>query len=181
MPRARRIAGNLDNDLRIVSAGYVAGAAVILKEVIAKNVNPPGGLSLAALQAAGYPLSATGFRPSAAGLDEEYQIIKQSGGIAAALGIDPLQRSIGTVRTFVGFDDSGTHRSQTPSGKTRIVNMNALLNWLMNGTATMVGRPVLINSLGEAVPDLVDLLKDFGFKRNTRGKAKRPHARVVKR
>ena len=181
MPRARRIAGNLDIDLRNVSAGYVAGAALILKEVIAKNVNPPGGLDLQALQDAGYPLSATSFRMGAAGLDEDYQIIRQSGGIAAALGIEPLQRSIGSVRTFVGFDDSGTHRSQTVGGSTRVVNMNALLNWLINGTSKMVGRPVLIKSLGEAMPDLVDLLKDFGFRRRSRGKSSRPSAPVVRR
>lgn len=181
MPTARRIGGNLDKDLRDVSAGYVAGAALILKEVIAKNVNPPGGLDLQALQDAGFPLSATGFRPSAAGLDEEYQIIKQSGGVAAALGIEPLQRSIGMVRTFVGFDDSGTHRSQTAGGSVRVVNMNALLNWLINGTAKMVGRPVLINSLGEAMPDLIDLLKDFGFKRRSRGKSSVSKSPVVKR
>jgi hypothetical protein len=164
-----------------VSAGYVAGAALILKEVIAKNVNPPGGLSLQALQDAGYPLSATGFRPAAAGLDEEYQIIRQSGGIAAALGIEPLQRSVGAVRTFVGFDDSGTHRSTTATGSTRVVNMNALLNWLINGTATLVGRPVLINSLGEAMPDLVDLLRDFGFQRRSKGRSSVPKAPVVRR
>jgi len=176
MATAKRIAGNLDRDIRAVAGGLVAGGAIIVKEWIDKNISPPGGLSLAELRAAGYPLSNTGFRPGAAGLDKEYQIIQQSGGLRRALGIDPLQRSPSIVRTFVGFDDSGTHRSENHAGFPRTVDMNRLLNWLINGTSTMVGRPVLINSLGDAIPDLKDLLQDLGLRRRSRGGSTVPSA-----
>lgn len=177
---ARRIAGDLDRDLRSLAGAVVAGEAFILKEYIDRNISPAGGLSLTELKEAGYPLSASGFRPGAAGLEKEYQIIEQSGGLRAALGIDSLQRSVGTVRTFVGFDDSGTHRSQREDGVTRTVDMNRLLNWLINGTATLVGRPVLINSLGEAIPEMKEYLADLGLRRRSRGGSKTPKASVVK-
>ena len=180
MAKPRRIAGNLDQDLRALAGGVVAGGAIIVKEHIDKNISPSGGLSLAELKEAGYPLSSTGFRPGAAGLEKEYQIIEQSGGLRRALGIDALQRSVGTVRTFVGFDDSGSHRSDSATGFPRSVDMNRLLNWLINGTSTLVGRPVLINSLGDAIPDLKDLLEDLGLKRRSRGGSSVPRARVVK-
>ena len=180
MAAPKRLAGNLDNDVRALAGGVVAGGALIVKEWIDKNISPPGGLSLSELRQAGYPLSNTGFRPGAAGLDKEYQIIEQSGGLRRALGIDGLQRSVGTVRTFVGFDDSGAHRSESGTGFPRTVDMNRLLNWLINGTSTMVGRPVLINSLGDAIPDLTDLLRDLGLKRRSRVRSRVPRARVVK-
>ena len=180
MAKARRIAGNLNNDVRALAGGVVAGGAIIVKEHIDKNVSPPGGLSLAELKEAGYPISNTGFFPGTAGLDKEYQIIQQSGGLRSALGIDGLQRSVGAVRTFVGFDDSGSHRSESGTGFPRTVDMNRLLNWLIIGTSTMVGRPVLINSLGDAIPDLKDFLQDLGLKRRSRGGSTIPRARVVK-
>lgn len=180
MATTRRIAGNLDNALRDLSGRIVDDGALIVKEHIDKNISPPGGLSLAELKDAGYPLSNTGFRPGAAGLDKEYQIIEQSGGLRSALGISGVQRSVGLVRTFVGFDDSGTHRSASGTGFPRSVDMDRLLNWLINGTATMVGRPVLINSLGDAIPDLKDMLQSLGLRRRSRGGSAVPRARVVK-
>lgn len=181
MATAKRIAGNLDRNLRTLASEVVSGGARIVKEHIDTNISPPGGLSLSELQAAGYPLSNTGFRPGAAGLDKEYQIIEQSGGLRSALGIDGLQK-LGSVkvRTFVGFDDSGVHRSTSGTGFPRSVDMNRLLNWLINGTSTMVGRPVLINSLGDSIPDLKDLLRELGLKRRSRGGSSVPRARVVK-
>lgn len=180
MAKTRRIAGNLDSDLRVLAGDVVASGALIVKEHIDKNISPPGGLSLAALREAGYPLSSTGFRPSAAGLDKEYQIIEQSGGLRRALGIDGLRRQTNMVRTFVGFDDSGTHRSESGTGFPRSVDMNRLLNWLINGTSTLVGRPVLINSLGDAIPDLKNMLEAMGLRRRSRGGSSVPRARVVK-
>lgn len=180
MATAKRIAGNLDRDVRALASDVVSGGANIVREHIDKNISPPGGLSLSELQAAGYPLSSTGFRPSAAGLAKEYQIIEQSGGLRSALGVDGLQNLVGAVRTFVGFDDAGTHRSDSGTGFPRSVDMNRLLNWLINGTSTMVGRPVLINSLGDAIPDLTDLLRALGLKRRSRGGSAVPRARVVK-
>ena len=177
---ARRIAGDLDQDMRKLAADIVIGEANVLKPFIDANISPSGGLSLAGLQDAGYPLSASGFRPGAAGLEKEYQIIEQSGGLRSSLGIDPLQRSVSTVRTFVGFDDSGTHKSTRVNGGTRSVDMNRLLNWLINGTATLVGRPVLINSLGEAIPEMKKFLEDAGLRRRSRGGSKIPKASVVK-
>ena len=177
---ARRIAGDLDRDMRSLAAAVVAGEAVILKPYIERNINPSGGLSLQGLEDAGYPLSASGFRPGAAGLAKEYQIIEQSGGLRASLGIAPLQRSVSTVRTFVGFDDAGTHRSDRADGSTRTTDMNRLLNWLINGTATLVGRPVLINSLGEAIPEMKEYLADLGLRRRSKGASTTPRAGVVK-
>jgi len=177
---ARRIAGDLDQDMRSLAGAVVAGEAVILKPYIERNINPSGGLSLQGLEDAGYPLSASGFRPGAAGLAKEYQIIRQSGGLQDSLGIAPLQRSVSTVRTFVGFDDAGSHRSSRANGTTRTVDMNRLLNWLINGTATLVGRPVLINSLGEAIPEMKEYLEDLGLRRRSKGASTTPRAGVVK-
>jgi len=166
--------------MRALADTVVAGEALILKPFIAKNVSPSGGLSLRELEEAGYPLSTSGFRPGAAGLAKEYQIIEQSGGLRESLGIDPRQHSVSTVRTFVGFDDAGTHRSSRANGSTRTVDMNRLLNWLINGTATLVGRPVLINSLGEAIPDMKEFLVALGLRRRSRGASTTPKASVVK-
>ncbi len=177
---ARRIAGDLNADMRSLAGAVVAGNASILKGYIDKNISPAGGLSLTELKEAGYPLSSSGFRYGAAGLNKEYQIIEQSGGLRSALGIDNLQRSVSTVRTFVGFDDAGTHRSDREDGSTRTVDMNRLLNWLINGTATLVGRPVLINSLGEAIPEMKEFLAGLGLRRRSRGGSTIPRAQVVK-
>lgn len=115
-------------------------------------------------------MSNSGFSSSAAGLDREYQIIEQSGGVRSVLGIDPI-RSFGTeYGTFVGFDDSGMHSADHhPFGDAgaqairRNVDMLSLLSWLLDSTARMVGRPVLINSLAEAYPRIVDELQQMGL------------------
>lgn len=140
-------------------------SADTIEQHVRANINPPNGLSLEDLREAGYPLAASGFRPGAAGLDKPYQIINQSGGLNAILGTDPIasRPTAGEAQTFVGFDDSGSssttrHPFGDPAADAsrRSVDWDSLLNWLLNGTATLQGRPVLINSLVDADPELLN-------------------------
>lgn len=127
------------------------------------------GPSLDVLAALKHPLSASGFNPGKAQLQKEYQIIKQTGQLEQAYGIDPLRMEgdrVHTYRviTFVGFDHSGSHPSRAGS-----VAMFNLLSWLLDGTSRMVGRPVLINSFAEALPDLDQSLRNKGLKKSRGG------------
>lgn len=147
----------------------------VLEAQIRENISPSGGLSLDELADAGHPLGrGSKFKPSVAGLDKPYQIIRQSGALRSALGTDLKTSLTGYVhRSFVGFDDSGRHKSRTVSGNQRSVDMNDLLSWLLNGTPVLVGRPVLINSLADATPAMREKLKDLGLFNIRRDRARR--------
>lgn len=105
------------------------------------------------------------FDSGAAGLNEPYQIIRQSGGLLQALGQDPLKLSAESASIFVGFDNTGSHTSPTVSGGSRTVLMDELLTWLIMGTPTLVGRPVINNSLADALPDMRKVLEDKGLRK----------------
>jgi len=70
-----------------------------------------------------------------------------------------------SVSIFVGFDNTGSHTSKTVSGKSRTVPMQDLLTWLIMSTPTLVGRPVINNSLADALPDMRGVLEDKGLRR----------------
>lgn len=124
------------------------------------------------LRAAGFPLRAGGFKPGAAGLKQEWDILIQSGHLAAAYGKDVVfyDPSRKTWKTFVGFDDTapgsprGLSYGDTGSRyRTETVDMTSLLSWILDGTSRMVGRPVIANGFFMAYPGLLTLLVSNGF------------------
>lgn len=136
----------------------VDAASVALENQIRTNINPPGGASLEELRAAGYPLHPNRFSRTKAGLNKDYEIIRQTGGLNAFLGRDRIRVDSWGAETHVGFDNTGTHTGHyKPYGnpkanlRRRSVDINDLLSWLLDGTAKIVGRPVLINSLADAL------------------------------
>lgn len=146
----------------------VKDGARIIHDVTKPNIAVTGP-NLDQLAALGHPLSASGFNPGKAQLQLEYQLIKQSGQLEQAYGIDPLRMEgnrVTTYRviTFVGFDHSGAH----PSNKGSVAMYN-LLSWLLDGTSRMVGRPVLINSFAMSIDRLENSLENKGLKRVRRG------------
>lgn len=139
----------------------------VLEDQIRENITPSGGLSLDELADEGHPLGrGSKFKPSTAGLDKPYQIIRQSGALLRALGTEKGLAFQGSgYRAYVGFDHTGRHVSRTVSGRTRSVDMNDLLSWLINGTPVLVGRPVLVNSLADAVANMRKEMEELGLRR----------------
>ncbi len=129
------------------------------------------------LRDAGFPLSASGFRPGAAKLKTQWDILIQSGRLQAAYGRDPVRFDLvnRSWSVFVGFDDSGASGRRgrsfgdiTSAIRNSTVDMASLLSWLLDGTSTMVGRPILVNSFAQAYPSMVSLLAGFGLRRLAR-------------
>lgn len=136
------------------------------------------------LRDAGFPLSASGFRPGAAGLTKEWDVLIQSGHLNAAYGsdvivFDPARKRF---RVFVGFDDSapGSPRGfsfgdPSSSFRTASPDMRSLLSWIMDGTSRMVGRPIIANGFFQAYPGLVTIVARHGFVRRARSSPPRAY------
>lgn len=156
-----------------VRARAITEQASVIVEGITREHFVPGGVYAAGeLRDAGFPLSASGFHPSAAGLRAEWDVLIQSGHLSAAYGrdtphFDPIRKR---WRTFVGFDDSapGSPRGFSfgdvnSAYRSERVDMRQLLSWIMDGTSRMVGRPIVANGFWASHPHLSAMLARNGL------------------
>jgi hypothetical protein len=159
--------------LLAAQAKTVISAAALHVETTTREHFVRGAVDLQGeLRAAGFPLRAADFRKGAAGLNREWDILIQSGTLAAAYGkdvpvFDPARKR---WQVFVGFDDTapGSPRGLSYGDvgsryRSESVDMSSLLSWILDGTSRMVGRPVIVNGFFMAYAGLVAILASTGW------------------
>ena len=158
--------------LQLKARNIIDSAATIIETTTREHFVRGADANAGDLRDAGFPLSASGFSPSAAGLRADWDLLIQSGMVAAAYGKDVpfYQASRKRWLVHVGFDDSAPGSARgvsfgdpSSSYRSQTVDMGQLLSWLLDGTTRMVGRPVIANGFFMAYPKLVLMLTAKGL------------------